>query len=124
MKTTTLLFTLGLLAGCSSPMDEPGAAMPDAADSPAVAASAETETASTVTNIATASGVVEAVDPAAKTVTIAHGPVAALQWPAMTMTFQAPNVDLSSIQQGDQVSFEFTSIRMDGTITAIARQQR
>jgi Cu(I)/Ag(I) efflux system protein CusF len=34
-----------------------------------------------------ATGVVKAVDPAGGTVTIAHGPVEGLQWPAMTMRF-------------------------------------
>jgi len=38
------------------------------------------------------------------------------------MTFKAPDVDLSAIKQGDQVSFEFTSVGMDGTITSITRQ--
>ena len=71
---------------------------------------------------ASATGIVEAVDPAAKTVTIAHGPVAALQWPAMTMTFKAPDADLSSLKQGDHVSFEFTASGMDATITAIRRE--
>ena len=39
--------------------------------------------------VAFASGKVEAVDATAGTVTIAHGPVDALKWPAMTMTFKA-----------------------------------
>ncbi|MUV13385.1 hypothetical protein GN331_04100 [Lysobacter sp. HX-5-24] len=71
---------------------------------------------------ASASGTVEAVDAAAKTITIAHGPVEALKWPAMTMTFKAPDVDLASVKQGDQVEFEFTSSGMDGTITKITHK--
>lgn len=69
---------------------------------------------------ASATGTVQSVDAAAQTVTIAHGPVAALQWPEMTMTFKAPKVDLAAIKPGDEVSFEFTSTGMDGTITAIS----
>jgi Cu(I)/Ag(I) efflux system protein CusF len=68
---------------------------------------------------ASASGTVEAVDTAAKTITIAHGPIDALKWPAMTMTFKAPDVDLTGLKQGDQVSFEITSTGMDGTVTKI-----
>ncbi|KAF1713586.1 hypothetical protein CSC71_06825 [Pseudoxanthomonas sangjuensis] len=71
---------------------------------------------------ASASGTVEAVDTAAKTITIAHGPIDALKWPAMTMTFKAPDVDLATLKQGDQVGFELTSTGMDGTITKIARK--
>lgn len=121
MKTATVLLTLGLLAGCSSPdsTDPATATTPAPAALPAATAAAD-ETPSVST--ASASGVVESVDAAAKTVTIAHGAVQSLEWPAMTMTFKAPDVDLSAIKQGDQVSFEFTSVGMDGTVTSITRQ--
>ena len=71
---------------------------------------------------ASATGVVQSMDAAAHTVTIAHGPVEALAWPAMTMTFQAPDVDLAAIKVGDNVAFEFTSTGMDGTIVSITKQ--
>ena len=122
MRTTILLLALGLLAGCSSPTDDQNATPPGTADSAAPATPAAPETpapAATTATTNSASGIVETVDPTAKTVTIAHGAVAELQWPAMTMTFQAPSVDLSTIEPGDQVSFEFTSSGMDGTITSI-----
>jgi Cu(I)/Ag(I) efflux system protein CusF len=73
-------------------------------------------------NTVSAMGTVKAVDVAAKTVTIEHGPIEALQWPAMTMTFKAPDVDLGSVEPGQTVTFEFTSTGMDGTIIAIAQQ--
>ncbi|MGH8077769.1 MAG: copper-binding protein [Lysobacter sp.] len=121
MKKFYLLLVLAALAGCSSPSNDdaapPTPASPvtasDAVVSPAVApAPAAVE----------ARGVVEAVDVAARTVTITHGPVAALKWPAMTMTFKAPTVDIGGLKQGDQVAFTFTSTGMDGTLTAITRQ--
>ena len=41
-------------------------------------------------------------------VTIAHQPVAALGWPAMVMAFQlAPQLDISSLNLGDAVTFTF-----------------
>jgi Cu/Ag efflux protein CusF len=119
MRVLPLLLVSGLLAACSSPSDEangPTAAQPT---SPPTSASIGETPDST---IASASGVVEAVDAEAKTITIAHGPVEALKWPAMTMTFQAPDVDLTSIKQGDRVVFEFTSTGMKAKITKIARQ--
>ncbi|MDQ3039136.1 MAG: copper-binding protein [Pseudomonadota bacterium] len=120
MKTTILLSSLllTLLAGCSeptnrSPVAEPGAAAPAAQPTPA---------SSPAMTSASATGVVTAVDPSAKTVTIEHGPVAALKWPAMTMTFQAPDADMTAIKAGDRVSFDFNSSGMDGTITALRQQ--
>jgi Cu(I)/Ag(I) efflux system protein CusF len=120
MNAPSLFLVLGLLAGCSPPTGE--APTPDASEKVTTPNSADTPAASSVASTASATGVVEAVDLAAKTVTIAHGPVAPLQWPAMTMTFKAPDADLSSLKQGDHVSFEFTSTGMDGTITTITRQ--
>lgn len=118
----TTLAALGLLVGCSSETNDRNSAIPEAAAPTTPAAGAEGmqhEPAATTT--ASASGTVQAVDASAGTVTIDHGPVDALQWPAMTMTFQAPGVDLGAIEKGDQVSFEFTSTGMDGTITSITK---
>jgi Cu(I)/Ag(I) efflux system protein CusF len=61
------------------------------------------------------------VDAAAKTITIAHGAIEALQWPAMTMTFKAPGVDLATLKKGDHVEFELTANGMEGTITKITK---
>lgn len=116
MKNVSLFLAVGLLAACSSPTDErsgQSATMPPAAP----AASQAKPAASAPTT-----GVITAVDPAGKTVTIAHEQVPELQWPAMTMTFQAPDADLTAIKPGDRVSFEFTSSGMDGTITSLTHQ--
>ena len=78
--------------------------------------------ASTPAGTVSATGTVKAVDVAAKTITIEHGPIEALQWPAMTMTFKAPDVDLGSVEPGQTVAFDFTSTGMDGTIIAITQQ--
>lgn len=69
--------------------------------------------------IASATGTVEAVDEATGKITIAHGPVDALQWPAMTMAFKATPEQAASVQPGQQVEFEFASHGMDATITRI-----
>ena len=120
MKAPRLFLVLGLLAGCSRPTGE--APTPDASDTMTPSTSLNTQAVSPPASAASATGMVEAVDATAKTVTIAHGPVAALQWPAMTMTFKAPDADLTALKQGDHVSFEFTANGMDGTITTITRQ--
>lgn len=116
MKTPALLLVLGLFAGCSAPNDQ-SADRTEVSNSEAAGATVPPSAI-----VASASGVVEAVDAEAKTVTIAHGPVAALEWPAMTMTFQAPDVDLTAIEQGDEVSFEITASGTDTSITSITDQ--
>ncbi|MEG3191042.1 MULTISPECIES: copper-binding protein [Novilysobacter] len=124
--TMTALLALGLLAGCSPEADEQNLAAPDAAAPAAPAPGADgmqgMQRDNAGTTSASTTGTVQAVDASAGTITIDHGPVDALQWPAMTMTFQAPGIDLGSIEPGDEVSFEFTSTGMDGTITSISSQ--
>lgn len=119
MKTNLYVFSLPLLllAGCSSPSDQ---TQGSATDSVATSVQSGPSTTATATQ-ASATGLVTAVDPSAKTVTIQHGPVAALDWPAMTMTFHAPDADLGATKVGDHVTFDFTSSGMDATITSLTR---
>ena len=51
-----------------------------------------------------ATGVVKAVDPAKGTVTLAHGPVKSLKWPAMTMRFIVKDKMLFDKHRGRQES--------------------
>ena len=63
-------------------------------------------------------GKVTKVDPAAGTVTIAHGPVESMNWPAMTMTFKAKDKKmLGKVKEGDKVDFSFVQSGKDYTIT-------
>jgi len=53
-------------------------------------------------------GTVKKVDPAAGKVTIAHGPIPTMQWPAMNMTFTVKDKALlGKFSQGKKVEFEF-----------------
>ena len=55
-----------------------------------------------------ATGTVDEVDLTAGTVSLSHGPVASLKWPAMTMEFKAANAGLlQTLKPGAKVSFEF-----------------
>jgi len=55
-----------------------------------------------------ASGTVDSVDPKDGTVSMSHGPVASLKWPAMTMEFKAANAALlQALKLGARVDFEF-----------------
>lgn len=72
---------------------------------------------------ASTTGTVEAVDAAAGKITIAHDPVDALGWPAMTMGFKATPEQIASVQAGQKVHFEFQAQGMDATITQIMPAQ-
>jgi Cu/Ag efflux protein CusF len=55
-----------------------------------------------------AEGKVEDVDTKAGTVSLAHGAVASLKWPAMTMEFKVANSALfNALKPGSTVAFEF-----------------
>ncbi|MBL0121627.1 MAG: efflux RND transporter periplasmic adaptor subunit [Betaproteobacteria bacterium] len=68
-----------------------------------------------------AEGTVEALDAKAGTVSIRHGPVESLKWPAMTMEFKLANAALQEgLKAGAKVGFEFVE-RQPGewVITAV-----
>lgn len=53
-----------------------------------------------------ATGVVKALDAKAGTVTLQHGPIPGVGWPAMTMTFKAtPPAMLKGVKVGQTVDF-------------------
>ena len=67
-----------------------------------------------------ATGKVTKVDQASGSVTIAHGPVASMDWPSMTMSFKAKDkAMLQNLKPGDQVQFSFVQSGKDHTITEI-----
>ena len=123
MKTPSLIIALALAAACT-PQDEDRSAGTEATapvETPASAPPAEPD-ATPASATASGSGEVASVDPVAGTITIDHAPIDALEWPAMTMTFAAPGVDLGSIKQGDKVRFELRQTgAMEATVTSISR---
>lgn len=67
-----------------------------------------------------ASGTVKKLDQKAGTVTLAHGPVATLNWPAMTMSFKVKDKELlPRLTEGSKVDVEFTKQGKDYVITAV-----
>ena len=142
MKIQGLVLITVLLAGCSSPSEQAPSPLSDASKTTTSSPSSVPPTDATTTgettapmsemtgteasrspaSLASATGVVQSVDSKASTVTIAHGPVAALQWPAMTMTFQTGSLNLDSIKPGDHVAFEFTASGAQATLSKIATQ--
>jgi Cu(I)/Ag(I) efflux system protein CusF len=67
-----------------------------------------------------ATGVVKSVDRAKNAVTVAHGPVPSLNWPAMTMPFTVKDKTLlDKLPVGGKVEFEFLQQGKDYVITSV-----
>ena len=70
-------------------------------------------------------GTVDSIDAKAGTVSLNHGAIASLKWPAMTMEFKVANASLlQGLKPGAKVAFEFVE-RQPGewvvtTITPVA----
>ena len=69
-----------------------------------------------------AEGTVDSIDTKNGTLSLRHGPVATLKWPAMTMEFKAANASLlNGLEPGQAVRFEFVERQPgDFVVTSIA----
>lgn len=68
-----------------------------------------------------AAGVVKGVDAAKRRLNLAHDPIPAIGWPAMTMEFDvAKTVDLGAVKPGQAVQFTLTKDAAGGyVVTAV-----
>ena len=65
-------------------------------------------------------GIVKNIDAIKGMVTLAHGPIASLQWPAMTMRFKLKDEALAKgIKAGDAVDFELVQSGKDYMVTRL-----
>lgn len=120
MKKIVLFMTLIVLpfglSACDKPAETPKAEAPaDAMDDMAMSAEVKS---------GKGSGTVTAIDTAAGKITLDHGPVVELQWPAMKMGFSATPGDLESIAVGDKVSFDVEWDGKTGKITSITKAKQ
>lgn len=132
MKTlsATTAFGLALLLAACGEKAETGATATNAATPEASGAAAGMNTmsgamdnmAAPAATAAKGSGTVKAIDKAAGTITLDHGPIAEANWPAMTMAFKAAPALLDSVAVGDRVSFDLALKDGSGEVTAIAKQ--
>ena len=118
MKKTLLMTTLFALplamTACSKPADEPKAQDP--------ADQMGSMTKPVETKMAKGSGTITAIDEGAGKVTIDHGPIASLKWPAMKMGFASKPELLSGIAVGDNVEFDISVTENAGEVTAIKKR--
>ncbi|MDR2788842.1 MAG: copper-binding protein [Candidatus Accumulibacter sp.] len=72
------------------------------------------------TPIASGQGIVKEIDPEKQRLTLQHGPIAALGWPAMTMPFAIANPALlQGLKAGDEIEFD---LKDEQTISAVRRK--
>ena len=127
MRTTTLMSLLAFplaLAACDSgqdtadmndmPMAE-NEMMMDGEDMPMMEPGSEMQTVS-------AEGTVTAIDAEAGTITVDHGPVPAIEWPAMTMAFEADEQLRSEVSVGEGIAFECRTGSEGSVITSITKE--
>ncbi|MBV1692654.1 copper-binding protein [Novosphingobium sp. G106] len=65
-------------------------------------------------------GVITAIDTKANTLTIRHGAIPSVSWPAMTMTFKAsPPTLLRGLSVGQTIGFDVRTHGMAAEVTAV-----
>lgn len=112
------LLALTVLLGCEKQSTPPQNSATQSDTAPTQAQNSEPASPATATH--KASGKIEAVDPVAGTLKINHGPVATLNWPAMTMDFTVSDKALlNNLKSGQQIEFDFTERGSDYVVTAI-----
>ncbi|HWA01479.1 MAG TPA: copper-binding protein [Caulobacterales bacterium] len=116
MHRSTLALALLAVAACDP---QPAATHPSTSSSVADMPMASATAAGPIVG----SGAVTAINTAAHVITISHGPISAIGWPAMTMTFTPEHPALlSGISVGDRVSFQLKSEQEPAIIVAISKE--
>ena len=65
-------------------------------------------------------GVIKAIDARAGTLTLQHGPIPGVGWPAMTMTFKAtPATLVKGLKVGQTIGFDVTVRGSSAEVTAV-----
>ncbi len=67
------------------------------------------------------SGEVRRIDAAAGKVTIKHGPIDALQLPAMTLVYQVDQTLLTGLQPGDKIKFKARRVNGQYVVVEISK---
>ena len=116
--TAMLALPLGL-SGCDKKPEAPKVATPEVAASVDAMPDMEMPVGS---KMGKSSGTVTAIDAATGKITLDHGAIPAVGWPAMTMGFSAKPALLKGIAVGDKVEFDVTVADNVGEVTRIKKQ--
>ena len=106
------------LSGCDKKPEAPKIEAPNAAATADAMSSMEMAAGS---KMGKGSGIVTAVDALTGRITLDHGAIPAVGWPAMKMGFSAKPDLLKGIAVGDKVDFNVTVSGSAGEVTAIRK---
>lgn len=96
-----------------------GAGMSDMKKMPAMSETKMSDTKKATT--ANGTGTITDLNAANHKVTLDHGPMPAIKWPAMKMEFAvAPSVDLAKLKTGDKVNFTLSGSGSTYTVQSIS----
>ena len=126
MRTTTLVTLLAAplaLAACGSGENTTGMNDMSMAEDGMTVDGQDMPTMETGDAMQSASGegTVTAIDAEAGTITIEHGPVPEVDWPAMTMTFEADEQLRNEVTVGEGIAFEFRTGAEGSVVTSITK---
>jgi Cu(I)/Ag(I) efflux system protein CusF len=109
-----VLASVLISAGLTLPVSGALAQMSDMKKMPGMSDTKKTKTAD-------ATGTITALNAANHKITFDHGPIPAIDWPAMKMEFAvAPSVDPAKLKTGDKVKFTLSGSRNTYTVQSIS----
>ena len=117
--TAAIAAALVGLSGCNKQAETPSAEAPKAAAASEAMSSMAMPAGA---KMGKASGTVVAIDTAAGKITLDHGAIPAVGWPAMKMGFSAKPGVLTGISVGDKVDFDVTVSSNAGEVTSIEKR--
>ena len=121
MKKLTFLIAMGLplaMTACGKKAEQPAPVATPAMDKQAM----DTMTAPASPRTGSGDGKVISVNASTGAITIEHGPIKQIDWPAMTMGFTAKPELLRGIAAGDKVAFEIKGSGEKYEVTSIRKE--
>ena len=115
--TALIALPIGL-SGCDKKPEAPKVEAPKAAATADAMSSMEMPVGS---KMGKGTGTVTAIDAATGKITLDHGAIPAVGWPAMKMDFSAKPDLLKGVAVGDKVDFDLTVSGSAGEVTAIRK---
>ena len=110
-----------VVASCGGSSTAPDATKADSSSAP-MASMPDAPGATQATKTGKGAGTVTAIDAASGKITLDHGPIPELGWPAMKMAFKAGPAVTGQTAVGDKVEFDVRVSGMESEVTAVVKR--